>query len=71
MNMTEQQLQERYGDSDDIRISTYPGKDSTGMPWAILIYSPKMSDSDLMSEVFVPALLKEWQFPHNLIKQRY
>lgn len=61
MIMTEQQLQERYAESEDIRISTYPGKDSTSVPWVILIYSPKMCDSDLMSEVLIPSLLKEWQ----------
>lgn len=62
MNLTEQQLQKRYAESDDVRISIYPGQESTSMSWVILIYCPSMCNSDLMYEVFVPTLLKEWQF---------
>ena len=50
MSMTEQQLRDRYADSDDVYITSYPGMDAE--PWAIMVYSPMMCDSKVLSEVF-------------------
>lgn len=60
MNLTEQQLKERYADSDDIYITSYPGPEGDALPWAIMVYSPMMCDSQLMSEIFLPVISKEW-----------
>ncbi|AYB43626.1 spore germination protein [Paenibacillus lautus] len=58
MSMTEQQLRDRYADSDDVYITSYPGMDAE--PWAIMVYSPMMCDSKVLSEVFLPVISKEW-----------
>ncbi|GAA0837016.1 spore germination protein [Bifidobacterium pullorum subsp. gallinarum] len=60
MTITEQQLRERYADSDDIYISSYPGMEGSAHPWALMIYSPMMCDSQLMSKILLPVISKEW-----------
>ncbi|MFE0554503.1 spore germination protein [Paenibacillus sp. NPDC058910] len=60
MNMTEQQLRDRYADSDDIYITSYPGAEGDMLPWAIMVYNPMMCDSQLMSKIFLPVISKEW-----------
>lgn len=60
MTITEQQLRERYADSDDIYITSYPGAEGDTLPWAIMLYSPMMCDSQMMSKILLPVISKEW-----------
>lgn len=61
MNMTEQQLRDRYADSDDIYITSYPGAEGDMLPRAIMVYNPMMCDSQLMSKIFLPVISEEWK----------
>lgn len=68
MTLTEQQLRDRYTDSDDVYITSYPGVEGDSLPWAILVYSPLMCDSQLMSKILLPVISKEWNIS---ISQRH
>ncbi|MGG4341509.1 spore germination protein [Paenibacillus lautus] len=60
MTITEQLLRERYTDSDDVYIVSYPGAEGDTLPWAIMVYSPMMCDSQTMSKILLPVISKEW-----------